>query len=193
MTIKHRISFFLILFGFVALSQNVKINIAPINIHESIPRVIGLDFENYIKNMHRLECGVAYYFSTPQYSGDGEYEGLRIRMSYKLYLKKDIQYQSYFIAPSIYYLHTSVPEYDEPFVYQTKGIRNAFGFGLRFGYQKILAKRLIIGAYLNPILYYNNIYKEFDDGSKQDYYKNTFEVEIGVCFGFIFGKLNNHK
>jgi len=102
MKLKNKITILLFLFGLVASSQNIKLNIAPVNIYETVPRIVELDFEDYLKKFPGLEAGLGYYFAKPNYSGDGEYEGVRIRLSYKIYFNKDVKYQGLFLSPSIY-------------------------------------------------------------------------------------------
>ena len=136
-----------IIFIFIALlvfstlklnAQSIKIIFNPFQISGFMPRLIGIELENNFNVKNSLGVAIEYYYLEPSHSGDGGYSGVRAKLAYRRYINNKVSYKGFFVAPSLNYLHTSIPEYDEPEVNLVTGTRNGYGIGFNIGYQMIL-------------------------------------------------------
>jgi len=169
----------------LASAQHVKINANPFHVPSFIPRLIGVQLENKLNIGSSLEAGISYYYMEPSRSGDGEYSGYRARLAYRKYIKNKAAYKGVYISPSLNYLHTTVPEGDEPIVSLQKGTRTGYGFGLNIGFQLFAGKNILLGFAIGPVYYRSLTQKEYADSSTYQYWNNDLEFDISINFGWL--------
>ena len=166
-------------------AQNIKINVNPLQVSGITPIIFGIQFDKQFNKGNILGVAVEYYHLEPNFSGDGEYNGIRTKLTYRRYINNTVFYKGFFISSSLNYLHTSVPEVDEPDVNLKTGIRNGIGIGLSIGRQLIIGKNISLGFALGPVYYKNHIVKEFVDLSTNEYWANRLEFDLEISIGWI--------
>ena len=167
------------------MAQNIKITGAPFHIPSYMPWLIGVELENKLNVGSSLNLGISYYYMEPSHSGDGEYSGFRVRLAYRKYIKNKLAYHGVYISPSVNYLHTSIPDGDEPTIALQEGIRNGIGFGLNIGFQLIVGEKLLLGFATGPTYYRTFMKKEYVDSSISEYWDHEMEFDISFSVGWL--------
>lgn len=167
-----------------AKGQNIKIIANPLQIEGYMPRTIGIQFENKLNLKNSLGLGIEYYCLEPNHSGDGEYNGIKVNITSRRYFNNQELYRGFFVSPSLNFLHTDIPEGDEPIVRLKSGTRTGFGLRLQIGQQFLLGKNLIMGYGFGPAYFNNRIKSELVDGTKGEYRSNDIELNISFQIGW---------
>ena len=166
-------------------AQNIKINVNPVHISGIMPGIFGIQLENKLNVSNSIGLAADYYYLEPNFSGDGEYSGIRAKIAYRRYISNTIAYKGLFISPSVNYLHTDIPEVDEPVVELKSGNKDGIGIGLRIGTQFIVGKNISLGFALGPVYYKSLTKEEFNDSSSHQYWSNNMELNLEFSFGWI--------